>query len=1136
MTCPSCGEENPDQAKFCLECGASLLASTRVETEERKVVTAIFCDLVGFTSRSEQADPEDVRAAMREYYRVLREEIERHGGTVEKFIGDAVMAVFGAPVAHEDDPERAVRAGLRILEAIDGLNADRPGLDLAVRVGINTGEAVVVLGARVVEGEGMVTGDVINTAARLQSAAPVGAVVVGEPTYAATTEVFDYEQLDPVELKGKSEPVALWRATAARARFGTDLTRRHATELVGREVERGILRGLFDRCERSVSPQLVTIIGEPGVGKSRMVLELESYIDEKTDLILWRQGRCLPYGDGITFWALGEIVKNEAGILETDTPEEAASKLDRALRVPDDEREWFRARLGPLVGLEVGAAAEREESFTAWRRFLESLIDDAPGVFVFEDLHWADPALLEFIQHVAEWAENSPMLLVCTARPELYEKHRGWAGGMRNATTISLDPLSDEETARLVSALLEQTVLPVEVQSAILEKAGGNPLYAEEFVRMLKDRGQLIRSGRRWELVEEGELAAPEGVHSLIAARLDTLSAERKTLLQDAAVMGKMFWAGSLVEMGERDERQVRDALHDLTRKELVRPLRESSMAGEAEYTFWHMLVRDVAYQQIPRADRSEKHRAAAAWIEQRAGDRVDDLAEVLAHHYLQAIELAKAAHVDPGDLPDRALRHLILAADRAGGLDVRRAAELWQRASELTPDGHPERPRVLERWGVILQQLDRPTDAVAALREAVELYRTSDRSLDEGRAMVALSNAMRWQGGMAPVETITGAISILEALPPGPELVDAYAEMANGEYTGGSESEAIRWAGRALALARDLGLPESVQALGVLGGSRSAIGDPRGLDDMRRAIELGHARGEGRHTAVIYNNLGIELFVSEGPAVAIPSFREGIAFAHQCGISEIEVYARGSSLGVLFEHGDWQAISSECRELRGRPEWEGDVPLRLLVSAAEIRVATGRGLHAESMRIVEESERIAREFGEPQVVVENLAAAANASSRSGGPDRALAIIQEICADETLRGSWNFDLFLPELIRTATPLDLGIARALLDDLTPSTPLQVRALDGSKPVIAEAEARFEEAAHLYAKASERFVPGGWNYEAALALLGRGRCLLTLGGSEGGEPLRKARAFFAEIGAAPLLAETDALLADGIALSS
>jgi class 3 adenylate cyclase len=583
--CPQCGEENPERAKFCLDCGAALgeRAAAPVR-EERKIVTALFCDLVGFTAASEQQDPEDVRARIRPYHARLRREIERYGGTVEKFVGDAVMAVFGAPVAHEDDAERAVRAGRGILEAIAELNEAEPGFDLQVRVGINTGEAVVALGARPEQGEGLVTGDVVNTAARIQSVAPVNGVAVGMQTYRATSRVFEYEPLAQVAVKGKAEPLSLWRANAVRDRFGRDSTRGNETPFVGRELEKPLLIGTFERAAQQRSVQLVTIVGEPGVGKSRLAAELFAYVDTKPELVTWRQGRCLPYGEGITFWALGEIVKAESGILESDSAEVAAAKLEAAVSPEEPERQWLLQRLAPLVGIEAASPAERQELFTAWRRFLEGLAAARPSVFVFDDLHWADEALLGFLEHLAEWSQGVPLLVLCTARPELYERRPGWGAGQRNAHTINLSPLSDQETAELVSNLTTTTVLSHELERAILERAGGNPLYAEEFVRLLADR----------RLEQEGdvpaEAALPGSLQALIAARLDTLSPERKSLLQDAAVLGKVFWAGAVAEIGGRGPAEVETALHELARKELVRPARTSSMEGEREYSFWHLL------------------------------------------------------------------------------------------------------------------------------------------------------------------------------------------------------------------------------------------------------------------------------------------------------------------------------------------------------------------------------------------------------------------------------------------------------------------------------------------------------------------------------------------------------------------
>jgi class 3 adenylate cyclase len=432
--CPSCGRENPDGFAFCGYCTAPLTelpaASVR---EERKVVSVLFCDLVGFTAASAAVDPEDVRARLRPYHERLRVELERYGGTVEKFVGDAVMAVFGAPLAHEDDAERAVRAGLRILKAIGELNEADPGLSLQVRVGINTGEAVVALGARPEQGEGIVTGDVVNTASRLQGAAPVDGIAVSEQTYRATERVFDFEALAPVVVKGKTALLAIYQPLQARARFGSDVIRTHSTPLVGRELERTLLVGTFERAAQQRSCQLVSVVGEPGVGKSRLCGELFGYIEERPGLVRWRQGRCLPYGEGIAFWALGEVVKAEAGILESDSPEQAAAKLDRALPQDDPDLPWLRARLAPLVGAPAEPASQ-EESFTAWRRFLEGLAADGPAVLVFEDLHWADPALLSFLEHLADWSEGCRCL--CSA-PHARSCKSSTRAGRRGCGTLT---------------------------------------------------------------------------------------------------------------------------------------------------------------------------------------------------------------------------------------------------------------------------------------------------------------------------------------------------------------------------------------------------------------------------------------------------------------------------------------------------------------------------------------------------------------------------------------------------------------------------------------------------------------------------------------------------------------------------
>lgn len=449
------------------------------------------------------------------------------------------------------------------------------------------------------------------------------------------------------------------------------------------------------------SVQLVTVVGEPGLGKSRLVAELSGYVDDLPALVTWRHGRCLPYGEAITFWALGEILKAHSAILESDSPAVAVEKLEVVLPA-GPEREWFRQRLLPLLGIEASSPAQREELFTAWRRFLELIAQRGPTVVVFEDLHWADEAMLAFLEHLADFAEGVPLVLIGTARPDLFERHPQFAARLRNATPINLAPLSQEETARLIAALLDATVLPVEVQQAILERAGGNPLYAEEFVRLLKDRDLLVREGSSWGLREGSVVPFPGSVQALIAARLDTLAPGAKSLLADAAVVGKVFWAGALAAMGDRDPHEVTGTLRELSRKELVRPARRSSMEGEAEYAFGHILARDVAYGQLPRASRAARHVAAAGWIESKAPHRLEDLADVLAHHYVTALDLTRAAGQteQAAGLEAPARRFLGLAGERALGLDTGAALASFERALDLTPTGHPDRAGALARFG----------------------------------------------------------------------------------------------------------------------------------------------------------------------------------------------------------------------------------------------------------------------------------------------------------------------------------------------------------------------------------------------------------------------------------------------------
>jgi class 3 adenylate cyclase/tetratricopeptide (TPR) repeat protein len=1104
-------------------------------------VSVLFCDLVGFTARSEMSDPEDVRARLRPYHRRVREEIERYGGTVEKFVGDAVMAVFGVPKAHEDDAERAVRAGLRILEAIEDMNATEAALELQVRIGINTGEAVVALGARPERGEGLVTGDVVNTAARIQSVAPVDAIAVGEPTYRTTALVFEYEQLEPVQLKGKRAPVPMWRARAARSRFGVDVTRSHTTPFVARELEQRLLHGIYERSLRDASVQLVTIVGEPGVGKTRLVSELGGFVDERPELVSWRQGRCLPYGEGVTFWALGEVVKAEAGILESDSPEQAAHKLDVAIPSEEPDREWLKARLAPLVGVDAGAAADRDEAFTAWRRFLESIAAEGrPAILVFEDLHWADAALLAFLEHLVDWAEGVPLLVVCTARPELYERHGGWAGGKRNATTINLAPLTDAETAELVTALLGVAVLPAELQALVLDRAGGNPLYAEELVRSMRDQDLIVRTGRTLRAREGARLAFPDSLQALIAARLDTLSPERKALLQDAAVIGRVFWAGAVAALGARDVAAVKDGLHELSRKELVRPARLSSIEGESEYAFWHLLVCDVAYAQIPRASRAVRHRAAADWIERTAGGRVEDVADLVAHHYITAFELALAAgdKASQDDLQGRARHWLTLAGDRALALDVARAEASYARALELAPPGHPERPRILAQWANAAHHAGRPAEAAAALEEAIGAFRQRGDALATGQALTALST-MRWDTGDSDADwaALTDALAVLERVPPGADLVETLAVAAGSRFVQGALEEAAALAERSLALARELGLEEPARALGFRGGARCIRGDVGGLSDIRRALELSIERGRGRDAAVLHNNFAETVWPIEGPEAARGAFRRGLEFCERRGLTGMGHTMQLTDASLLIQLGKWEEALARARSLETWAEESGAVFSLVHARSMKAYLLSYRG---DTEGGVAQSEWLidaTRMSRDTQLIASALPSIALALLERGYPQRAASLIEETQGTTHARDTLSYIVLLPDMVRTALVTGAtGLAERVVAGVEPLTQMHEHSLYTARAALTEARRELEKAAGLYSESAGRWERFGALPERGHALMGHGRCLLELGWAGAEASLREARDIFAGLRALRLLNQVDELLARSIAASS
>src|SRR5215210_144070 len=635
--CPNCGTPAPAEARFCMACGYSLSGGApapaatpsgagSVLPEERRQVTVLFADLSGYTAFAERMDPEAVKSLVGGALRRLGEEVERFGGTVDKYIGDNVMAIFGAPVAHEDDAERAVRAGLGMQGAMTEVNAELPsGVDFQLRVGINTGE--VLAGA--VGAIYTVVADTVNVASRLQSAARPGSVTVGERTMRATSQAVEYEALEPLELKGKSEPVPAWEAVGL---IEEHAVRRVApaseSPLVGRQQELDALDSLYERVVREGTSHLVTVVGEAGVGKSRLLREFEVRLAAHPSAPSVRTGRCLPYGSGIVFWALGEVLRAECGIVEADSSEQAWQKLrsyvadlmGKASQHSDREA----ALIGRLLGVDVppelvpdddDPERMREAFLSALRRGIEAIATRRPFVIAFEDIHWADDGMLDAIEHLAQWV-RAPLMLVCLARDELLDRRPTWGGGRRSATQLMLSPLSDEHSRALVRALLPQGR---EVVPAVAERSGGNPLFAEEMARRITEEGTI----------EAAEL--PDTVQAVLAARLDSLEPFERRLVQQASVVGRTFPEGALAGLAQAEGRDLDRALISLQEKDILARVMEGPLVGEREMAFKHVLIRDVAYGMLPKAVRSRKHFEVGAFIEQRAGDRTDEVVALLA-------------------------------------------------------------------------------------------------------------------------------------------------------------------------------------------------------------------------------------------------------------------------------------------------------------------------------------------------------------------------------------------------------------------------------------------------------------------------------------------------------------------------
>ena len=683
--CPSCGQENPPIAKFCLACAEPLPDRSHGLPEERKVVTVLFADLVGFTGRAEKLDPEDVRAILTPYFARVRTEIEKFGGTVEKFIGDAVMAVFGAPVAHGDDPERAVRAALAMCAAVDELNRNDAELELRVRIAVNTGEALVSLAASAAQGEGVVAGDVVNTASRLQEAAPVNGILVGEETYRATRSVIRYDEAEPVVAKGKQDPVRVWRARSARADPGERAAGR--VPMLGRVSELAVLGGIWERVVAERRPQLVTLFGPAGIGKTRLAAEFAQLADAGGARVI--KGRSLPYGEVIPYAAFATQVKQVARIFDTDEVQAASEKLDQAVgELLDGEAEEASSHIAMLIGLgREDGVGNRQTLFYSARRLVEALAQDRPTVLVFEDIHWADDGMLDLLEVLASRIRDVPLLLLALARPELLERRPAWGGGLPGYTALPIEALNDEDAKELAAQVLLQLAKPGKASDEIGLIGEGNPLFIEELAASVAEHATTTAS----------EL--PTTIRAIVSARIDALPPGERTVLLDAAVVGKVFWSGALERMSS-GELPLSELLDSLEGRDLIRREPVSRLRGEQQFSFKHDLIRDNAYATLPRPQRRKRHAQVAAFLEETTPE-IRAAASALAHHWREA-----------GENP-RAAEFFVVAGDQAGrGWARHEAAAFYQEALALLPeDQSAQRREILQRRAVALASVFHATE-----------------------------------------------------------------------------------------------------------------------------------------------------------------------------------------------------------------------------------------------------------------------------------------------------------------------------------------------------------------------------------------------------------------------------------------
>jgi len=966
MRCSACGRESPDDARFCAGCGAPL-ALQPPRHEVRKTVTVLFSDVVSLTALGERLDPESLRRVMSRYFDEMRAVLERHGGAVEKFVGDAVMAVFGIPLVHEDDALRAVRAAAEMREALGPLNEQllrERGVGIETRTGINTGEVVAGSPASGT----LVTGDAVNASKRLEEAAGAGEILLGQRTYQLVRDAVRVEATPPLVVKGKVEPLQAHRLIEVAA-GAPGVMRRLDSPLVGREQERKLLGGAFERMVHERACHLFTLLGAAGVGKSRLVEEFLGSVGDRATVGL---GRCLPYGDGITFWPLAEALRQLVG------EDVHAAALD--VIGPGRETELIAKRIEGAVGA-AEPSGTPEETFWSVRKLFEAAAARRPLVCVFDDVNWAEGTFLDLVEHIADWSRDAPILILCVARPELLDLRPDWSGGKLNATTVLLEPLDEMEAERLVGNLLGTTELSEHVRQTILETAEGNPLFVEETLGMLIDDGLLERGNGGWAATADlSSLRVPPTIQALLAARLDRLAVDERAVIERAAVEGKVFHRGAVAALAPDPLRaRVGEQLLALVRKELIRPER-TSFAGDDAFRFRHILIRDAAYDALPKELRAELHERFADWLEKQAGDRAGEYEEILGYHLEQAWRYR--GELGPLDehgqaVAERAGERLAAAGKRAFTRgDMQAASSLLARAAELLPREGAQHMSVLVALGAALEATGELTRATVVLDEAVELaLRTGDTRIElrarlERAALALVMSGEREQPHSEAAELAEQAIPVFEAAQDHEGLARAWEMIGNRHWSAchyGARAEALE---RALVHAERAGdrrlEAEIYQGLGLSIGS-----GPAPLSEAIDRCEQLLARAHGHPAleaavrgplAVLYAGRGRFDEARRAYRSSLETFRE-LGLKLRIGLATIF----GGRLEMLA--GDPIAAERELRvgyELL-RESGEKNVFSTLTGQLAEVMCAQGR--YQDAARLVQE----AREASSPDDVISEI-------------------------------------------------------------------------------------------------------------------------------------------------------------------